>query len=74
LLVVEEEAAFTELFLEDLVLGAEVVEGLLLLAVDPACEDEKEKMPRLEEEVHGGPATVEVEQIASGLGPALSIG
>jgi hypothetical protein len=53
---------------EYLVLGPEVINGLLLLVVDPAGEDEMEQLPRLKNEVHGGPVAVEENGLASGLG------
>jgi len=41
MIVVEQDAAFTELFFEDLVFGAQVVDDLLLLTVDPTRRDEQ---------------------------------
>ena len=52
LIVVEQAAAFTELFFEDLVFGAQVVDDLLLLTVHPACEDKQKKLPGLQDEAH----------------------
>ena len=45
----------TILTLEDLVFRAQVVDDLLLLAIDPACQDEEKKLPRLQDEVQGSP-------------------
>jgi hypothetical protein len=39
LVIVEKNSAFSEFFSEDLVLGAEVVNDLLLLPIDPASQD-----------------------------------
>ena len=41
-------------FLQDLILGAQVFDDLLLLPVYPACKDEEEKLPGLQDKVHGG--------------------
>ena len=47
-LIVGEASAFLAVgFLEDLVLSPQVFDDLLLLAVDLAGEDEKQKLPRL---------------------------
>jgi hypothetical protein len=58
LVVVQQDAAFAEFLLEDLVLGAEIVNDLLLLLVDPAREDGEQQLPRLQDEVcpSGNPA------------------
>ena len=37
---------------ENLILGAQVIDDRLLLAVDPAGEDDDEKVPGLHDEVH----------------------
>ncbi len=58
LVVVEEDAMVAELFAEDLVFSAQVVDDLLLLAIDPACEDEEQELPRLQDEIHGRPGEV----------------
>jgi hypothetical protein len=73
LVVVQSEAALAEFLAEHLVIGSEVINGLLLLAVDPASEDEMEQLPRLKDEIHGGPVVVEKDALASGPGPALSM-
>ncbi len=54
LVVVEQDAFLAKLLLEHLVFGAEVLDDLLLLAVDPAGKDEEEQLPGLEDEVHRG--------------------
>ena len=65
LIVVEQDAFRTVQFLEHGVLRTQVIDCLLLLAVDPAGEDREEELPRLEDEVHGaGPSTrVEITSI-----------
>jgi hypothetical protein len=41
-----------------------------LLAVDPACEDEEQKLPRLQNEVQGSPEDArEIRSMAYGLRP-----
>ena len=47
-LVVGEPDAFLAVrFLQDLILGAQILDDLLLLPIDPAGEDDQEKLPRL---------------------------
>jgi hypothetical protein len=50
---VESDPSLAVGFLQDLVLGAEVVDDLLLLPVDQAGQDGPEKVPGLEDKVHG---------------------
>jgi hypothetical protein len=38
-----------------LVFGSQILDHLLLLAIDPAGEDEQQELPGLEDEVHGRP-------------------
>jgi len=40
-------------FLEHRVFGAQVLDGFLLLTIDPSCQNREEELPRLEDEVHG---------------------
>ena len=47
LVVSEQDAAVAELLFQDLVFGAQVVDDLLLLAIDPAGEASKENQPGL---------------------------
>jgi len=53
LVIIEEDSALADLFLEDLILGAKVLDDLLLLPIDPACQDDEEQLLRLKNEVHG---------------------
>jgi hypothetical protein len=53
LIVVQEDASLAELLAEDLVFGAKILDDLLLLAIDPTGKEEKQKVPGLEDEVHG---------------------
>jgi hypothetical protein len=52
LVVVEPDPFLTVSFLQDLVLGAQVLDDVLLLSVDQAGEDGEEKLPWLEKEGH----------------------
>jgi len=53
-LVVGEQNAFTtELLLQHLVLCAEVLDRLLLLPVDPTCQDREQQLLGLQDESHG---------------------
>ena len=54
LVIVEPDALLTVRFLQNLVLGAQVVDDLLLLPIDPSGEDDEEKLPGLQDEVHAG--------------------
>jgi hypothetical protein len=53
LVVDEPDPSLAVGLLQDLVLGAEVLDDLLLLPVDQAGEDGQEKLSRLQDEVHG---------------------
>ena len=53
MVVVEPDPFLAVGFLQNLVLGAQVVDDLLLLPVDHAGEDGEEEIPGLEDEVHG---------------------
>jgi hypothetical protein len=55
LIVIEQDSPFTELFPEDLVLRAQILDDLLLLTINPAGENEQQKLPGLKDEVHGRP-------------------
>ena len=56
--------------LEDLVFRAQVVDDLLLLAIDPACQDEEKQLPRLQDEVQGSPEdSREIRSMRSGQRP-----
>src|SRR5207245_312837 len=53
LVVAQENALLAELLLEDLVLGPQIVDDLLLLPLHPSRHDHKQQLPGLENEVHG---------------------
>ena len=53
LVVAEQDAFLAQLFFEHLVLGPQVLDYLLLLPVDPACQNHDQQLPRLEDEAHG---------------------
>jgi hypothetical protein len=70
LVVVKKNAPLAELLLEDLVFRAQVIDDLLLLAIDPACQDEEQKLPRLQDEVQGSPEdSREIRSMRSGQRP-----
>ena len=48
----EEDALLTELLLEHLILGPQVLDHLLLLAIDPARENNDVQLPRLKNKIH----------------------
>ena len=53
LIIVEQDAFLANLLLEYLVLRDQVMDHFLLLALDPADQDEEIDVPRLQNEVHG---------------------
>jgi hypothetical protein len=53
LIIVEQDPLLAELFLEDLVFRAQVVDDGLLAVVDPAGEDGEKELPGLQDKVHG---------------------
>jgi hypothetical protein len=62
-----------ECFLEDLILGAEVLHQGLLLAVEPTGENDEQELPGLDDEGHGPPnAAVEQKRAASGMAVGVS--
>jgi hypothetical protein len=62
-------------FLEDLILGAEVLHHGLLLAVEPSGENDEQELPRLEDEIHGSPNVAEEQKrAASGMVFGVSTG
>ena len=73
MVVIEQNATLADLFPEDLVLGLQILVDLLLLSIDPAGEDNEQKLPRLQNEVHGRPDAV-TKPIASTTDQAGSIG
>ena len=58
LIVVEQDAFSAVFLLEHVVLGAEIVDHFLLLAVDPTCEDDDVQLPGVEDEIHDRPVGV----------------
>src|SRR5262249_47696867 len=70
LVVVQQDATFTDYFPKYLIFSSEVIIDPLLPVVDPASEDEMEQMPRLK--IHDGPVAWE-NGLASGLEWLLSM-
>lgn len=58
MIVVEQDPFSAAFLLEHVVLGAEIVDHFLLLAVDPTREDDDIQLPGVEEEVHDRPVEV----------------
>ena len=54
LVIGQEDAFLAEFLLEDFDLGAEELDGGLLLVIDPAGEEGDQELPGLQDEVHGG--------------------
>ena len=52
LIVVQQDPLLAELLFEHLVLGSQVLDHFLLLAIDPASEDDDIELPRLKNEIH----------------------
>jgi hypothetical protein len=54
LVVIEPDPSFTVGFLQDLVLGTEILDDRLLLPADQAGQNGEEEVPGLEDEAHTG--------------------
>jgi hypothetical protein len=67
LVVVEQNPFLPELLPEYPVLRAKVCDGILLPAVDPAGEDQKEQLPGLQRGLHGFLPDLRWESAASGI-------
>ena len=52
LVVVEQDAALPELFLQHLILSSQILDDLLLLLVDPTRQDDEAQLPGLKKEIH----------------------
>jgi hypothetical protein len=52
LIVVEQNSLLAKLLFEDLIFNSQVVDHVLLLAIDPAGKKNEHQMPRLENECH----------------------
>jgi hypothetical protein len=74
LVVVEPDPALAVSFLPGLVLGAQLLDDLLLLSVDQAGKDAPEEVPGLEDEIHGWSDAQRAKGGASGTGIETSIG
>ena len=59
LVIVEQNAFLAELLAENLILGTEIRDHVLLLPIDPARKNEKVQLPRLKDELHACAALVE---------------
>ncbi len=57
LIVVQENPLFAQFLFQDLIFAAQVFDQLLLLSMDPGRQDHAQKLPRLQDEVHGQAAT-----------------
>jgi hypothetical protein len=58
LVVVEQDSALSELLSQNSILGQEVLDGVLLSAVDPGGEDQEQQMPWLKLSPHVPPRCV----------------
>ena len=71
LVVVEQDSALSELLSQNSILGKEVLDGVLLSAVDPAGEDQEQQMPRLKLRPHVSPGcVVEISSIGDRYAPS----
>jgi hypothetical protein len=71
LVVVEQDSLLSELLFEDSILGQEVLDSVLLPAIDPAGKDQKQQMPWLKLGLHV-PADAWLGSAASGIVGTLS--
>jgi hypothetical protein len=58
LVIVEEYSFLPELLPEYVILSEEEVDGVLLVAIDPAGEDQEQQLPRLQDRLHISPDAV----------------
>ena len=58
LIVGQQNSFLANLFLENLILGTKVIDDDLLLAIDPAGQDDETQLPRPQNEVHGSPMLI----------------
>ena len=54
LIVVQKDTLLAVRFLEHLVLGSQILDHLLLLTIDPACDNDDIELPRLKYRIHDG--------------------
>ncbi len=65
---IEEDSFLTELLFEHLILGPEVLDHFLLLAVNPACDNDDIELPRLKREIHERSVVVKWAEMAFTIG------
>ena len=53
LIVIQQNPFLALQFLEYLILGAKILDDLLLLLVDPSSQDRQQQLPRLNDKAHG---------------------
>jgi hypothetical protein len=74
LVVIKKDPFLPELLSEDLILCYEVLDSILLATIDPAHEDQEQKLPRLKLRVHV-PPNARLKSAASRIiGPLSSVG
>lgn len=52
LVIAQQDSLLAELFLEHLIFGSQILDHLLLLAIDPASENHQAKLPGVDDEGH----------------------
>ncbi len=52
LVIAEQDTLLANFLFEHLVLGPQILDCLLLLTVDPGCQNQEQQLPRLENEAH----------------------
>jgi hypothetical protein len=55
LIIAKQNPFLTEFFSEHFIFGLQIINNILLFAVDPPGQDEEEQLPRLQNEVHISP-------------------
>ena len=56
--ITEQDAFLTELFPEDTILGLQILDYMLVLAIQSAGKEEDEQMPGLHQKIHGNGSEV----------------
>jgi hypothetical protein len=75
LVIAEKNSLPAQLLFEDLILGDQVFDDLLLLPVEPAGQNNQQQLPGMQNQAHGSPDADDGEKtLASGLCQLLSSG
>jgi hypothetical protein len=74
LVVIQEDPFLPELLSENSILRYEVLDSVMLAAIDPACEDQEQKLPRLKLRFHVPPDARQKSAASRIIRPLSSVG